>query len=127
VTNGERRTYPTRFTRPIAGIRYVQELFTGVTRRGPESPNRTPDLRNFALQFRSMNTQATRHELIEWINKLEDPGLLGSLLGIKKATQQGDRAADVSSEERQSIERGLEDLRQGRKVSSKDFWAEHGR
>lgn len=74
-----------------------------------------------------MNTQATRHELIEWINKLEDPGLLGSLLGIKKATQQGDRAADVSSEERQSIERGLEDLRQGRKVSSKDFWAEHGR
>lgn len=74
-----------------------------------------------------MNTQATRNELIEWINQLEDPGLLGSLLGIKKATQQSDWAKEVSIGERQSVERGLEDLRQGRKFSSKGFWAAHGR
>ncbi len=74
-----------------------------------------------------MNTQATRAELIEWINGLEDLDLLGSLLGIKKATQQSDWAEHVSSEERRSIERGLEDLRKGHRIGSKDFWAGHGR
>ncbi len=74
-----------------------------------------------------MNTQATRIELIEWINSLEDLDLLGSLLGIKKATQQRDWAEHVSLEEQQSIKRGLEDLRKGRRISSKDFWSGHGR
>lgn len=74
-----------------------------------------------------MKTDAIRHELIDWITKLDDLGLLGSLLGIKQATQKEDWADTLSPEERRSIERGLEDLRQGRKSSSKDFWARHGR
>lgn len=48
---------------------------------------------------------AVAHELIEWIRKLEDQGLLGSLLGIKKVTQQADWADSLSLEERRSIER----------------------
>jgi len=74
-----------------------------------------------------MKPDAIRHELIEWISKLEDQGLLGSLLGIKKATQQADWAESLSPEERRSIERGLEDLKYGRTIISKDFWARHGR
>ena len=74
-----------------------------------------------------MSTEAIRNELIDWISKLEDRGLLGSLLGIKKATQQGDWAEDISLEERRSIERGLEDLKHGRMTASKDLWARHGR
>jgi len=74
-----------------------------------------------------MKTEIIRNELIEWISKLEDQGLLGSLLGIKKATQQADWADTVSPEERGSIERGIADVKQGRTASSKDFWARHGR
>ncbi len=74
-----------------------------------------------------MKPDAIRHELIEWISKLEDQGLLGSLLGIKKATQQVDWTEALSPEERHSIERGLDDLKHGRTTSSKDFWARHGR
>ena len=74
-----------------------------------------------------MKSDAIRNELIEWISKLEDQGLLGSLLGIKKATQQADWADTLSPEERRSIERGLEDLKHGRTTSNKDFWARHGR
>lgn len=74
-----------------------------------------------------MKPDAIRHELIEWISKLEDQGLLGSLLGIKKATQQADWAETLSPEERRSIERGLDDLKHGRTTTSKDFWAQHGR
>lgn len=74
-----------------------------------------------------MKPDAIRHELIEWISKLEDQGLLGSLLGIKKATQQADWAETLSPEERRSIERGLDDLKHGRTTTSKDFWARHGR
>lgn len=74
-----------------------------------------------------MSTDAIRNELIEWISKLEDPNLLGSLLGIKKATQATDWADGISPEERRSIERGLDDLKHGRKTASRDFWARHGR
>ncbi len=74
-----------------------------------------------------MSTEAIRNELIDWINKLEDQSLLGSLLGIKKATQHADWADGISPEERKSIERGLDDLKHGRMATSKDFWARHGR
>lgn len=74
-----------------------------------------------------MNAQTTRNELIDWIKDLKDLALLDSLLGIKKATQQSDWAADLSVEERRSIEKGLEDLRKGHRIGSKDFWAGHGR
>lgn len=74
-----------------------------------------------------MSTMATRNELIEWIKSLDDPGLLGTLLGIKKAAQQKDWADDLSVDERRSIEKGLEDLKEGRRISSADFWAGHGR
>lgn len=74
-----------------------------------------------------MSTLAARNELIEWIKSLDDPGLLSTLLGIKKAMQQKDRSEDLSADERRSIERGLEDLRKGRSISSADFWAGHGR
>ena len=74
-----------------------------------------------------MNAQTTRNELIDWIKGLKDLALLDSLLGIKKATQQSDWAADLSVEERRSIEKGLEDLRKGHRIGSTDFWAGHGR
>jgi hypothetical protein len=74
-----------------------------------------------------MSSDAIRHELIEWITKLDDQGLLGSLLGIKKATQEADWAGSLSPEEHLSIERGLEDLKHGRSANNTDFWARHGR
>lgn len=81
----------------------------------------------FGTRPARMKSDAIRHELIEWISKLEDQGLMGSLLGIKKATQQNDRADGLSVEERRSIERGLADLKNGRSVTSADFWTRHGR
>ncbi len=74
-----------------------------------------------------MSTEAIRNELIDWINTLEDTDLLGSLLGLKRATQNGGTNVELSAEERRSIERGLEDLAQGRSLSSAEFWAKHGR
>ncbi len=72
-----------------------------------------------------MQSDSIRDELIEWISNLKDQGLLGSLLGIKRATQQADRADDLSPDEKRSIERGLEDLKQGRRTSSEDLWSRH--
>jgi hypothetical protein len=39
-----------------------------------------------------MSTEAIRHELIEWISKLEDQGLLRSMLGFMKAAKDADWA-----------------------------------
>jgi hypothetical protein len=74
-----------------------------------------------------MSTEAMRHELIEWISKLEDQGLLRPMLGFMKAAKDADWAEKLSPEERCSVERGLNDLEQGRSMSSKDLWARHGR
>lgn len=45
-----------------------------------------------AVSKPSMSTEAIRHELIEWISKLEDQGLLRSMLGFMKAAKDADWA-----------------------------------
>ncbi|HPJ52467.1 MAG: hypothetical protein KDB77_09665 [Flavobacteriales bacterium] len=74
-----------------------------------------------------MSTESLRHELIEWIGRLNDADLLRSLLGIKHAVDRTDWAEDLSEEERRSIERGLADLEAGRSASGRAFWSRHGR
>ena len=77
--------------------------------------------------FDSMRSENVRDELIQWIKKLDDQAMLGSLLGIKKATEAQDWSDSITSGERDSIERGLKDLEKGRRISSKDFWSANGR
>lgn len=69
-----------------------------------------------------METQALKNELIDRIQRLQDRGILESLAFLKKDAEGGDWADGLSPEARASIERGLEDSRNGRVLSSEDFW-----
>lgn len=74
-----------------------------------------------------METQALKNDLIAWIERLQDRGILESLAIFKRGAEAHDRADALSPEARTSIERGLEDIRQGRTVSSEEFWKKRGR
>lgn len=74
-----------------------------------------------------MTTKAIKSDLIQWITQLDDKGLLQALLNFKSGTATGNVSDDLSIEARASIERGLKDIKEGRTVSSKDFWARYGR
>ena len=64
-----------------------------------------------------MNAQAVKADIIQWITELDDQSIL---LELKKIKEQSTKKIDwwdtLSIEERQSIDRGLEDSKNGRTV-----------
>ena len=74
-----------------------------------------------------MSTDAMKLELIEWLTKLNDPGMIASLLNWKKASEAEDWYATLSPDQKASIDRGLADAAAGRTVTSKEVWKRYGR
>ncbi|MBK6627305.1 MAG: hypothetical protein IPJ87_12215 [Flavobacteriales bacterium] len=74
-----------------------------------------------------MSTDAMKLELIEWLTRLNDPGVLASLLNWKKASEVKDWYTSLSPEQKASIDRGLADAAAGRTVTSEEVWKRYGR
>jgi len=74
-----------------------------------------------------MSAESIKLELIEWLAKLEDKSLLTSLLQFKKASETGDWSENLSPEQLESLNRGLQDLNNGNVISSGDFWSGYGK
>ena len=58
-----------------------------------------------------MNIQAKKYQLIEWITGIQDSTLINKLV---KIAEQSDWWDEISDAEKQSIERGLKDLDDGK-------------
>ena len=58
-----------------------------------------------------MNIQSEKLKLIEWITKVQDNAIIEKLLRVKEESDWWD---EISVEERQSIERGLNDIKEGK-------------
>ena len=68
-----------------------------------------------------------REEIIEWITKAGNEELLETLKLIKESSSDGgDWYDELSKEEKNSIQRGLKDLENGRSITSDKFWDKHG-
>jgi len=74
-----------------------------------------------------MSTDAIKLELIQWLSRLDDPGLLTSLLQFKKAAEAGDWFDELTEDQRSAIAEGEADVRAGRVIDSEAFWMKHGR
>lgn len=62
-----------------------------------------------------MNIQAEKLDLIEWISKLNDAEVLNHLTTLKKDYSSSNDWWDaLNNEEKDSIDRGLKDLEEGR-------------
>ncbi len=60
-----------------------------------------------------MNVQAKKYQLIEWITSIQDVRLINRLV---KMAEESDWFDTISGEEKKSIQRGREDVKEGRTV-----------
>jgi predicted transcriptional regulator len=74
-----------------------------------------------------MSSEAMKLELIQWLSKLDDKGLLSSLLRFKKANEAADWYDELTAEQRAAIAEGEADIKAGRVRSSKEVWKKYGR
>jgi hypothetical protein len=74
-----------------------------------------------------MNIQMLKYEIIEWITKTNDNSLLKTLKSIKdsNAATKADWYDELSKEEIDSINRGIENHEKGEVLTSKEFWSGH--
>jgi predicted transcriptional regulator len=61
-------------------------------------------------------------ELIQWITESHDPDLLRQLHFLASGKDSSIEFSSLSPEEQAQIERGLEDLKEGRTMDSSTFW-----
>ena len=64
----------------------------------------------------------TKSDLIAWIEGLSDINLLTVLNGLKDSQSEKDWWDDLSENQKRQINEGLEDVRNGRVMSSEIFW-----
>ena len=74
-----------------------------------------------------MNSQTLKLELISWVTKLKDKKLLGALTSIKDSEESGDWYDSLTTAQKKSLEKGIQDHQKGRTVSSKQFWERYGK
>ncbi|WP_296619031.1 hypothetical protein [Marivirga sp.] len=74
-----------------------------------------------------MKQEAIKIELIEWLQNLKDIETLNFLKVLKdSAIKNQDWFHDLSQEEKEGIERGLQDIKNGKTLSHEDMKAKYG-
>jgi len=58
-----------------------------------------------------MNIQSEKLKLIEWITRIQDNSIIEKLLKVKEESDWWD---EISQEEKESIEKGLQDVKDGK-------------
>lgn len=69
-----------------------------------------------------MSTLELKLQLINWLTDLKDKKLLQSLASIKESEQSNDWYLQLSAKQKKSLEKGIEDHKKGRTLTSKQFW-----
>jgi predicted transcriptional regulator len=65
----------------------------------------------------------TKSNLKAWIDQLSDAGMIQILEGLRLASTDKSSWDDLSEFQKQQINAGLEDIEQGRVMSSEEFWS----
>jgi hypothetical protein len=79
------------------------------------------------LKKKSMGHEAIKLELIEWLTKLDDNEIIEYLKIVKDSNSEGnDWWNDLSDVQKQGIERGLNDIINGRTISHDDVKSRYG-
>lgn len=68
-----------------------------------------------------MNSQSIKSELISRVSKLKDKKLLHSLSSVKDSTESGDWYTHLTSSQKKSLEKGIEEHKKGQVLTSRQF------
>jgi len=72
-----------------------------------------------------MTTQALKIELIGWLTQLNDKKVLESLASLKDSFVSGDWYAGLTAAQKKSMQKGVENHRQGKYLTSSQFRARY--
>lgn len=74
-----------------------------------------------------MGLEAIKLELIAWLSKLEDQDTIEYLKVVKDTREiHGDWWNDLTEDQRQGIERGMKDIKEGRTISHDEVKKKYG-
>ena len=67
-----------------------------------------------------------KEELANWINSIDDLQLLNLLNKIKTSSKEKEKDwwNELSEDQKENIQIGIQDMEEGRVMSSEDFWSE---
>jgi hypothetical protein len=63
-------------------------------------------------------------DLIAWINKLSDENTIEFLYGLKKSKSKNDWWDELSENQKEILQNGINDIENGNVISSTEFWKE---
>jgi hypothetical protein len=63
-------------------------------------------------------------DLIAWINKLSDENTIEFLYGLKKSKSKNDWWDELSENQKEILQNGIDDIENGNVISSTEFWKE---
>jgi len=69
-----------------------------------------------------MSSQVLKLELITWLTGVTDRKLLDSLNSIKNSVESGDWYDSLTESQKKSLERGIQDHKDGKFLTSDEFW-----
>lgn len=74
-----------------------------------------------------MKSEQLKLELIQWLASIEDKQILQSLFRFKKIQENTDWWDTLSDDQLKEIEKGIDDVKKGKTISSKSVWQKYGR
>lgn len=63
-------------------------------------------------------------DLIAWINRLSDENTIEFLYGLKKSKSKNDWWDELSENQKEILQNGIDDIDNGNVISSTEFWKE---
>jgi hypothetical protein len=63
-------------------------------------------------------------DLIAWINRLSDENTIEFLYGLKKSKSKNDWWDELSENQKEILQNGIDDIENGNVISSTEFWKE---
>lgn len=67
-----------------------------------------------------MDIQLEKYKIIEWITSLKDKTMISRLKSLKEETKDEDWWDELSSAEKEGIQKGLQDIEDGNTISPKE-------
>ncbi|MBK7966125.1 MAG: hypothetical protein IPK10_13165 [Bacteroidetes bacterium] len=74
-----------------------------------------------------MKSEQLKLELIQWLASIEDKQILQSLFRFKNIQENTDWWDSLSDDQLKEIEKGIDDVKKGKTISSKSVWQKYGR
>jgi len=85
------------------------------------------EIMNKINYFSCMKSSQIKIELLQWLNELQDKKILQSLFHFKQIQDSNDWWEGLTEKQKEDIELGMKEAKEGKTHSSSEVWKKYGR